>query len=72
MDVVAEDPVEGLGRGLLLLGVVCCEARSLPLHDRRHTGPDGGDAIALAEAVAVRLGLSPDAPVGLNKVTLTR
>lgn len=26
----------------------------------------------LAEAVAVRLGLSPDAPAGLNKVTLTR
>ena len=26
----------------------------------------------LAEAVAVRLGLSPDAPTGLNKVTLTR
>ena len=26
----------------------------------------------LAEAVAVRLGLSPDAPDGLSKVTLTR
>ena len=26
----------------------------------------------LAEAVAVRLGLSPDAPAGLSKVTLTR
>ena len=54
MAVVSENLVKARGRLALRLDVERGQPRDRRLDDRRHTGADGRDPMALAEAVAVR------------------